>query len=130
MGTPMIDVRDEFEDVDPFYVGNKDDNFYYCWVNKKPENIERRKLEGYEAVTDTDKANALTKPNAIGERVLGDVVLMRMPRERYERLQRRLKERIQNQLDAANEAKSKEIEDKGFETINETTRSRSASALG
>lgn len=119
-GTPFVDVRDEYEDVDTFHVGNKDPNYYYCWVNKKPENMERRKLEGYEVVTAKDGENALTRPNPVGERVIGDLVLMRMPRERHDRLQKRRAEQNDRQLAAANDAAREQIEKAGFE-VEDTT---------
>lgn len=121
MGTPFIDVQDEFEGVDPFYVGNQDPNFYYAWINKKPENVERRKLEGYEIVNSLEGESALAPPDALKERRIGDVVLMRMPRERYERILRRNQERADKQLGSANEAAQEAINKLGF-AVDETTK--------
>ena len=125
MATPFIDVQDEFPEVDSFYVGDKDENYYYAWVNKKPENVERRKLEGYETVAakDGEKGeNTLVRPNAAGERVMGDVVLMRMPRERHEALLRRRRQKSAAQLDTANATKAEQIRSKGMETEDTTRR--------
>lgn len=122
MTTPFIDVREDFENVDPFYVGNQDPNYYYCWLNKKPENLERRKLEGYEIVTSTEGESALAPPDALHERKIGDVVLARMPRERYERLVARAKQRADEQVGSANEAAQEAIAKLGFQTEDTTKR--------
>lgn len=122
MATPLIDVKEEFgEGIDPFYVGNKSDDFYYLWANKKPENLQRRKIEGYEVVTGKVGENALVEPNAVGERVMGDVILMRMPRERHEKLVKRHFEKSRAQLDSANDNAREQIEKSGMQVEDTTT---------
>ena len=127
MSKPLIDLQEEFPDLDSFHVSNKDDNYYYCWLNKKPEHLERNKaMFGYEILGSKHTENALVPPNAVGERVLGDVVLARMPRERYERLQRLRKLKAANQVTAANEAWKDEAAKSGL-IPEDTTKSESKS---
>lgn len=120
---PMIDVMDEFPDVDQFHVANPDPNYYYCWLNAKPDNLERMKnIFGYEIVAAKHKEGALVPPNAAGERKLGDVVLARMPRERYEKLMAMKKRRAESQMSAANEAWRDATEKAGLITEDTTRR--------
>ena len=121
MSRPLIEVMDELPGVDQFYVANKDDDYHYIWMNKKADNIERMKmLYGYEIVGDKDKASALVPPNAVGERVNGDVILARIPKARYEKIQKLRKQKAAAQIEIANEQFKQAATDAGF-PVDETT---------
>ena len=115
MSQPVIDFIDDFSEVDTLYVGNRDDNYRYVWLNKKPENLERMKaIYGWEILGGKHNETALVPPNAVGERVNGDVVLARMPLERWEKLQRLKKRRADAQVTAADDAWKAEVERRGL----------------
>jgi len=123
MARPLIDLVEELENIDPFHVANKEDGYYYCWLNKKPENIQRMKdIFGYEILGAKHNENALSPPNAVGERVYGDVILARMPKERYEKLMRLKKRKAENQVNAANDAWKDKAERSGLLVEDSTKR--------
>ena len=102
---PLIDVIDELPSgVDQFYVADKDDAYYYSWINKKPDNLERMKtIWGYEVVAGKHKESALAPPNSAGEHVNGDLILCRMPRARYEKIALLKKNKANSQVQRASE---------------------------
>ena len=117
MSGPLIDYIEDLDQIDSLYVGNKDDeNYHYCWLNKKPENLERMKaIYGYEILGSKHAdGTALVPPNAVGERVNGDLVLARIPRERWEKLQALKKRKSENQVNAANEAWKEQVAQSGL----------------
>lgn len=127
---PFIDILEEYPDVDQFEVFKKDENYHYVWANKKPDNVERMKnIFGYEVVGPKSNETAMVAPNAAGERVNGDVILMRMPIERYERLQRMKRQRNESRITAANDAWRSEVEKSGLKTSDTTQRTQSSSLL-
>lgn len=72
-------------------VTEKQPNFYYRWVNKKGNEIERRKAMGYEVVQGDMPEQAMQMGGTIRENA--DSVLMRVPRERAVGIHRRAVER-------------------------------------
>ena len=124
MTRPLIDlVEDSLPNgVDAFHVAGKDPGYYYCWLNAKQENLQRaRDVWGYEILGPQHSEAALTMPTALGERKIGDVVLARMPRERYEKILR-LKERAaEAQITAATEQWKDAAQKAGF-PVNEELR--------
>lgn len=122
MAKPMIDVLDEFTEVDQFHVANADPAYYYCWLNAKPDNVEKMKsIWGYEIIGAGSKEGALVPPNAAGERKIGDVILARMPRERYEKIMKLKKRKAEAQIAAATDAWKSETERTGLK-IDDTTK--------
>src|SRR6266478_5359317 len=119
--TPLIDMMERMPNIDMFYITNKDPNYHYCWLNTKPENIERAKaIWGWEVLGEDHKENALVPPNAAGERKLGDVVLARMPMERWERIQRIRDRQNKEAITRANDAWRDEVEKSGIQTQDTT----------
>ena len=78
-------------------------------------------LYGYEVVGEKDKANALVPPNAVGERVNGDVILARISNARYEKIQRLRKAKAAAQIEIANEQFKQAATDSGL-PVDESTR--------
>lgn len=71
-------------DLDIHYVGNKDPNFVYRWLNTHKQNLETKKARGWEIVQDK---NIKTLSGSDGStHQIGDLILARMPREKYERM--------------------------------------------
>lgn len=128
---PFIDVEDNPFNVDQFHVASKDDEYKYVWANKKPENIEKMKaIWGWEVVGGKHQESALVPPNAAGERVNGDTILMRMPIKRWEKIQKFKDEKRNAQITAANEAWRADAERAGLLTEDTTKRTQSSSILG
>ena len=123
---PLIDLIDEeefpLEVYDELYVSNKDSDYHYAWLHKKPDNLERMKaIFGWEILGSQHDEVALVPPNALGERVHGDVVLARMPRERYEKLQRIKQRRSADALLSASEEWKAAVENAGLKADDSTT---------
>ena len=72
-------------------VSNKQPNFYYRWVNKKGNEVERRKALGYEVISGTMPEKAMQMGTTVRENA--DSILMRIPRERAVGMHRRVVER-------------------------------------
>jgi hypothetical protein len=119
---PLVDML-ELEgssQIDPTTVFNKDPNFYYCWISATPQRLEYNKaVYGYELVGLKDKESVFSPPNALGERRLGDVVLAKMPMERYERIMKRQRARTLDGMAAANEAWKAAVEGAGMQVVGE-----------
>lgn len=126
---PLIDLQDDdLPNIDQFYVSEKDPGFHYTWLNKKADNIERMKmLYGFEIIGAKHDEVALAPPNAAGERVVGDLVLARIPKERYEKLQRLRGQRNASRLTTANEEWKEKAAQSGLipEDSTKTTKSTS-----
>lgn len=124
---PLIDIQDNPFEVDNFHVGAKDKEYAYVWANKKPDNVEKMKaIWGWETVNDKGGETALVPPNAAGERVNGDTLLMRMPIERYEHIQKLKAKRAQAMSGAANERFKEEAERAGVPVDDVTKRTQSS----
>ena len=74
-------------------VNNKQPNFYYRWVNKKGNEIARRKNMGYEIVQGSMPEEAMQMGTTVRENA--DSVLMRIPREQAVGIHRRAVARSQ-----------------------------------
>ena len=75
-------------------VQNKDPNFYYRWVNKKGNEVERRKAMGYVVVSGSMREKAMTMGTTVRENP--DAILMRVPTARAVAIHRRAVERSNN----------------------------------
>lgn len=71
----LVNARLEVKDADP--------NYYYCWVREHDPDIERMDALGFEIVTKEGEESALHGAGDMRRRI-GDVILMRTPRENYE----------------------------------------------
>lgn len=119
---PLVDMLDDEGggQIDPTTVFNKDPNFYYCWLSTEPRRLEYNKaVYGFELVGVKDKESAFSPPNALGERRLGDVVLAKIPMERYERVAARQRKRTLDAMAAANEAWKAAVEGAGMQVVGE-----------
>lgn len=126
---PLIDVTENPFDVDQFHVGQKDKDYAYIWANKKPDNLEKMKaIWGWEVVGTKASETALVPPNAAGERVNGDVILMRMPIERYNKIQKLKADRAANMAGAAND-RFKEEAERGGLLVDDTTKRTQSSVI-
>lgn len=121
MSRPLIDLVEDLDQIDPFYVANKDEEYMYCWLNKKPENVQKMKdIFGYEVIGSKHTEGALVPPNPAGERVHGDVVLARISRERWEKIQAMKKRRAESQITAANDNWRQQAEKSGLFSFDQT----------
>jgi len=86
------DQVNEFSDknMDILHVQNKDPNFSYRWVNSHKQNLEMKKVRGWEVVT--DKNIKTFTGSADSSHTLGDMVLCRMPKEKHEKIMREKRE--------------------------------------
>jgi len=118
---PLIDVLDDFPELDRFHVSNPDPGYRYVWLNAKADNLERMKMiYGYEIVGAKHKEGSIIPPNPAGERKNGDVVLARIPKERYEKIQKIKKQRAENQVGSADEAWTEKVKETGMKVENST----------
>lgn len=131
MSRPLIDLIDNLDDIDNFHVANKDTEFYYCWLNKNPDNLQKMKdIWGYEILGAKHTESALVPPSPTGERVFGDVVLARMPRERYERIMQLKKRRTESREFTANEQWKQETNKAGLAVEDDTDISTQEITIG
>ena len=118
---PFIDVVEEFPHVDRFHVANRDEEYYYCWLRNKPDNLEQaRTVWGYEILGAKHQESALVAPNSVGERVMSDVVLARMPRERHEKIVRMKQRAADAAVGRATDTFRETVEKGGMEVLDET----------
>lgn len=78
--------RHIYQKIDMLEVSDKRDDMHYVWVNFKAENghhVERKRILGYEVVSGTgdDCPEAKEVITEDGSRRIGDVLLMRIPRQ-------------------------------------------------
>lgn len=99
-GITRIEVEDEGpEAYDRFYVANKDPNFAYRWCNVNERAMNLRRFEGWTPAP--DDGTVPPEISAMGQQISnpaggtvqqrGDVMLMRMPRDRFDRKVRKKK---------------------------------------
>ena len=124
--------------VDRLYVSDKDDEYYYRWVNAKDMNVLEASLNGFETVhgadplmpTLTAPVVPLTGQNTdvpVGgaTRQRGDLVLMRIRKDRYEETigaeERERRERQETTLDTmilqSNENARNALKQRGMKNI-------------
>ena len=71
-------------DLDIHFVGNKDPNFVYRWLNTHKQNLETKKIRGWEIVQ--DKSIKTLDGSGESTHKIGDLILARMPKGKYEKM--------------------------------------------
>lgn len=71
-------------DADLFEVKGGDPETHYVWVQNRKERVEMKKLKGYEIVSDA-KLKTLGRKAESSQHELGDLVLMKLPKDVRER---------------------------------------------
>ena len=71
-------------DHDLFEVKGGDPNMHYVWVQNRKERVEMKKIKGYEIVSDP-KLKTLGRKAESTQHELGDLILMKIPKELRER---------------------------------------------
>lgn len=82
---------------DRLYVSDRDTEFYYRWANTKDTNIMGMQMDGFEPVTGEDPllkslnpialsgtGQSSENPTSLATRQRGDLILMRIRKDRYE----------------------------------------------
>jgi len=86
-------LQDEADKVqfDATYIKGLNADFRYRWVRKQDVNITRKQLMGYEIVTRSTEEHAISdrtrikKPEDVSTQIeWGDMILMRIPMEKFE----------------------------------------------
>ena len=73
------------KDLDVHHVEGKDPNFEYRWINTRKENLEMKKIRGWEV--ESGKAKIKTLSGSLDStHTLGDLILAKMPKEKYEKM--------------------------------------------
>jgi hypothetical protein len=128
-----ITVEDEEDPqlVDRFFVADKDPNFAYRWVNQNERTMLQRRFDGWTNVPPKDESvpaeiaamgQSIANPAGGTVQQRGDVILMRMPREHFERRIRKPKERarerqaasVDTMVQKANEDARKALRAQGY----------------
>jgi hypothetical protein len=78
------------KEIDIHHVEGGDPNFVYRWLNTQKQNLETKKIRGWE-VDSSGKVKTLSGSEDSTHRV-GDLILARMPKEKYEKMMREKKE--------------------------------------
>jgi hypothetical protein len=71
-------------DVDLFEIKGGDPDTHYVWIQNRKERVEMKKLRGYEIVSDA-KLKTLGRKAESTQHELGDLVLMKLPKDIRER---------------------------------------------
>lgn len=83
-----------------------DAKYHYFWASTQrthPQSVDQMKRLGYEVVPENSSENTPFADNKDGGRVVGDLILMRMPKERADDLRRRRREAFHRRLQATEE---------------------------
>lgn len=79
-----VQSGDSAFEYDPLSVRDQDPGYVYKGVNRKPERVERFKSFGYELVPQVDTAQwNVTTTQKDGAKAHGDLVLMRIPKDKW-----------------------------------------------
>lgn len=100
----------------PLYtdVQNADERYSYFWAaedNRHPQSVEAFKLKGWEPVPADAKEGSLYGSDSKGYKTVGELVLMRKPKELVEKDRERRNEFIRRRLSAQEEAFEQRIAD-------------------
>ena len=90
------EVADRGEDISRIH--GKDANFAYRWINTHKQNLSVKKSRGWEIVNDPKIKSHSGSPDSSHQ--IGDLVLARMPRDKYEKMMREKAELSQNRRKA------------------------------
>jgi len=109
----------EFSDknMDILSVQNKDPNFTYRWVNTHKQNLEMKKVRGWEVVNDKNIKSFTSSTDS--SHTLGDVVLCKMPKAKYEKMMRDRRELGEARRKAVKSNFRAEAENLGIKTFDE-----------
>ncbi len=77
-------------ELDVLDVRGKDPKFSYRWLNTHKQNLETKKARGWEVVNDPKIKTLSGTPDSTHH--IGDMVLARMPKERYDKMMKSKKE--------------------------------------
>lgn len=90
------EVADRGEDISRIH--GKDPNFAYRWINTHKQNLSMKKSRGWEVVSDPKIKSFSGTPDSTHQ--IGDLVLARMPRDKYEKMMKDKHELGQNRRKA------------------------------
>jgi len=65
-------------------IHGKDPNFVYRWVNTHKQNLAMKKTRGWEVVSDPKIKSFSGLPDSTHQ--IGDVILTRMPKDKYDKM--------------------------------------------
>jgi len=118
---------------DRLYVSDQDPEYYYRWANSKDINVMGMQLDGFTAVLGEDPKMQLTplqgqnseNPVSPGARMRGDLVLMRIRKDEYERTigeeireaRKRQETTLDTMIQQANENARRRAADAGMKKI-------------
>lgn len=108
---PINDIQ---ADIDGLSVSNGDhEKYHYVWAQTGGSGrfVQAKRVQGYEIVSGRQAPEAHELLQADGTRRLGDVILMRIPRERYRKLREQAEYRRQAREQGVS-AKALELADK------------------
>ena len=72
-------------------VDGADPNFHYRWLNTHKQNLESKKIRGWEIVTGDKKIKSLAE-SPDSTHAVGDLILARMPKSKYDEMQAQKRE--------------------------------------
>lgn len=128
-------MAEHLGNVDRLYVSDKDPEFYYHWFNRNDMNMMQAQMDGYSAVLGEDPAAVIPGLLPAGQstenptggvvRMRGDLVLMKIRKEAYERTvgarEHEARERQSASLDTmvlqANENARKQLKERGQKQV-------------
>ncbi len=76
------EVSDKGDDITR--IQGKDPNFAYRWINTHKQNLSTKKARGWEVVSDPKIKSFSGTPDSTHQ--IGDVVLARMPKDKYDKM--------------------------------------------
>ena len=126
----IVDISPYFDDL---YVGKKDPEFVYRWLNNSPANISKKLRYGYEIIRrskDSPKEKPILELQGQVDslRRSGDLVLSKIPKKLYEKRMAAKKlrgEQLRRNIDAEVKEKSMEMIRQGagkMEVFNEISK--------
>jgi hypothetical protein len=94
------DVADRGEDISR--IEGKDPNFAYRWINTHKQNLATKKSRGWEVVSDMKIKSFSGTPDSTHQ--IGDLVLARMPKDKYEKMMKAKSDLDQNRRKAVKQS--------------------------
>jgi len=78
------------KEIDVLDVQGKDPKFSYRWLNTHKQNLATKKARGWEVVNDSKIKTLSGTPDSTHH--IGDMVLAKMPKEKYDKMMKEKKE--------------------------------------